>query len=63
MAEYDAVVGRLLKKRDDLGIADSTIVLFWADHGPEIETWPDGGNTLLKGAASLGAGPRPEVRR
>ncbi len=49
MMELDDVVGRLLKKLDDLGIADNTIVLFTTDNGAEIFTWPDGGNTPFHG--------------
>ena len=49
MMELDDVVGRLLKKLDDLGIADNTIVLFTTDNGAEIMTWPDGGNTPFHG--------------
>jgi arylsulfatase len=49
MAELDYVVGGLLKKLDDLGIADNTIVLFSTDNGAEVVSWPDGGNTPFKG--------------
>ncbi len=49
MMELDDLVGKLLKKVDDLGIADNTIVLFTSDNGAEIFTWPDGGNTPFRG--------------
>jgi len=49
MMELDDVVGRLLKKLDDLSIADNTIVLFTTDNGAEIMSWPDGGNTPFHG--------------
>ena len=49
MMELDDVVGRLLKKLDDLGIANNTIVLFTSDNGAEIMSWPDGGNTPFHG--------------
>jgi arylsulfatase A-like enzyme len=49
MAQLDAVVGSLLKKIDDLGIADNTIVVFTSDNGAEIFSWPDGGNTPFRG--------------
>jgi len=29
----DAQIGRLLKKLDDLGLADKTVVVIWSDHG------------------------------
>jgi arylsulfatase len=47
--ELDHVVGELLRKLDELGIADNTIVLFTSDNGAEIMSWPDGGNTPFKG--------------
>jgi arylsulfatase A-like enzyme len=49
MMELDDVVGRLLNKLDDLGIADNTIVLFTTDNGAQIMSWPDGGNTPFHG--------------
>jgi arylsulfatase A-like enzyme len=49
MMELDWEVGELLKKIDDLGIADNTIVLFTSDNGAEIFTWPDGGNHPFRG--------------
>jgi arylsulfatase A-like enzyme len=49
MMELDHIVGALLKKLDDLGIADNTIVLFTSDNGAEVMSWPDGGNTPFKG--------------
>ena len=36
MMELDWEVGEILKKLDDLGIADNTIVLFTSDNGAEI---------------------------
>jgi arylsulfatase A-like enzyme len=49
MMELDWEVGELLKKIDDLGIADNTIVLFTSDNGAEIFSWPDGGNHPFRG--------------
>jgi Arylsulfatase A and related enzymes len=49
MMDLDDKVGKLLKKVDDLGIADNTIVLFTSDNGAEVFTWPDGGNTPFRG--------------
>jgi arylsulfatase len=49
MMELDDIVGRLLKKLDDLGIANNTIVVFTTDNGAEIFSWPDGGNTPFHG--------------
>src|SRR5450432_3319462 len=49
MAELDDVVGKMLKKIDDLGIANNTIVVFSSDNGAEIFSWPDGGMMPFKG--------------
>ena len=49
MVEHDAMVGRVLKKLDDLGIADNTIVIYSTDNGAEKLTWPDGGTTPFLG--------------
>ena len=43
MTELDWEVGELLKKLDELGIVDHTIVMFTSDNGAEIFSWPDGG--------------------
>lgn len=49
MMELDWIVGELLKKLDDLGIADETIVMFTSDNGAEVFSWPDGGNHPFRG--------------
>jgi arylsulfatase A-like enzyme len=49
MIEFDGMVGQLLKKLDDLGIADNTIVIWTTDNGAEVFSWPDGGTTPFKG--------------
>jgi len=54
MQELDWVVGQLLGKLDDLGIADNTVVIFTTDNGAEKFTWPDGGTTPFKGEKGLG---------
>jgi len=49
MAEHDAMVGTLLKKLDDLAIANDTIVIYSTDNGAEVMFWPDGGMTPFHG--------------
>jgi arylsulfatase A-like enzyme len=49
MVEHDGHVGQLLKKLDDLGIANNTIVIYTTDNGAETFTWPDGGTTPFRG--------------
>ncbi len=49
MAEHDSMVGQLLAKLDELGIADNTIVMYSTDNGAETFSWPDGGTTMFRG--------------
>jgi len=49
MVEHDGHVGELLKKLDDLGISDNTIVVYTSDNGAEVMSWPDGGSTPYRG--------------
>ena len=48
MVEHDAMVGDLLKKLDELGIANDTVVMYSTDNGPHFNTWPDAGNTPFR---------------
>jgi arylsulfatase len=49
MVEHDALVGTVLAKLDELGIADETIVMYSTDNGAEMMSWPDGGTTPFRG--------------
>ena len=49
MAELDWVVGELLNKLDELGIADNTMVVFTSHNGAEKFSWPDGGTSPFRG--------------
>jgi arylsulfatase len=49
MVEHDGMVGQLLQKLDDLGIAGDTIVIYMTDNGAEVFSWPDGGTTPFRG--------------
>jgi arylsulfatase len=49
MVEHDKMVGALLKKLEELGLDDSTIVMYSTDNGAETLTWPDGGITPFHG--------------
>jgi arylsulfatase A-like enzyme len=49
MVEHDGHVGQLLKKVDDLGVTDNTIIMYSTDNGAEIVSWPDGGTTPFHG--------------
>lgn len=48
MAQLDDIVGSLMKKLDEMGEADNTIVIFTTDNGAEVFTWPDGGMTPFR---------------
>jgi len=49
MVEHDGHVGQLLKKLEDLGVLDNTIVVYTTDNGAEVMSWPDGGTTPFRG--------------
>jgi arylsulfatase len=49
MVEHDGFVGGVLKKLDDLGLANNTILVYGTDNGAETATWPDGGITPFHG--------------
>ncbi len=49
MVEHDKTVGLVLKKLEDLGIIDKTIIMYSTDNGAEKFTWPDGGTTPFAG--------------
>jgi arylsulfatase len=48
MIEHDGTVGTVLKKLDDLGIANDTIVIYTTDNGPHMNSWPDGAMTPFR---------------
>jgi len=49
MIEHDEQVGKLLKKLEELGVADNTIVVYSTDNGNELMFWPDGGYAPFRG--------------
>jgi len=41
MVAHDELIGQMLNKLDELGIADDTIVMYSTDNGVHYNTWPD----------------------
>ncbi len=56
VVELDSRVGDLLKKLDDLGLADNTIVFYTVDNGAWQDVYPDAGYTPFR--EHQGHGPR-----
>lgn len=48
MIDHDKNVGTVLKKLDELGISDNTIVMYGTDNGPHMNTWPDAAMTPFR---------------
>lgn len=49
VVEVDDIVGRLLTKLKEEGIADNTLVFFTSDNGANEDTWPDAGYQPWRG--------------
>ena len=66
MIDHDKVVGALLDKLDELGLAEDTIVVYSTDNGPHMNSWPDAGMTPFRSEKNTnweGAFRVPEIVR
>jgi arylsulfatase A-like enzyme len=48
MIDHDKLIGALLDKLDELGLAEDTIVVYSTDNGPHQNSWPDAGTTPFR---------------
>lgn len=48
MVAHDELIGKMLDKLDELGIAEDTIVMYSTDNGVHYNTWPDAGITPFR---------------
>jgi arylsulfatase len=53
MAQFDDIIGSVMKELEDLGEAENTIIVVTTDNGTEVFTWPDGGTTPFKGSKGM----------
>ncbi|WP_395665984.1 arylsulfatase [Methylocella sp.] len=49
VVELDARIGNVLKKLDELGLADNTLVVYTVDNGAWQDVYPDAGYTPFRG--------------
>jgi arylsulfatase len=49
MVQFDDIIGTVMQKLEDMGVADNTIIVVTTDNGTEGFTWPDGGTTPFAG--------------
>jgi arylsulfatase A-like enzyme len=54
MAQFDDIIGDVMKQLEEMGVADNTIIAVSTDNGTEGFTWPDGGTTPFKGWKGMG---------
>jgi arylsulfatase A-like enzyme len=54
MAQFDDIIGDVMKQLDAMGIANNTIIVITTDNGAEGFSWPDGGTTPFKGWKGMG---------
>lgn len=50
IVEVDAYIGQIVKALEDTGVLENTFIFVTSDNGPQMDSWPDSGNTPFKGA-------------
>jgi arylsulfatase A-like enzyme len=54
MAQFDDIIGEVMKQLEAMGISNNTIIVLTTDNGAEGFSWPDGGTTPFKGWKGMG---------
>ncbi|TRX66170.1 arylsulfatase [Carboxylicivirga sp. M1479] len=49
LMHMDYLIGELLNKLDEMGVADNTILLFTSDNGVNLSHWPSAGTASFRG--------------
>jgi arylsulfatase A-like enzyme len=54
MAQFDDIIGDVMNKLEEMGVAENTIIVVTTDNGAEGFSWPDGGTVPFKGWKGMG---------
>jgi arylsulfatase A-like enzyme len=50
IVEVDTYIGEIVEALDKAGVLENTFIFVTSDNGPQLDSWPDSGNTPFRGA-------------